>query len=45
MKAARNAQNSSELGSVFEISATARAGHTGDELLKVIDEELAKLEK
>ncbi len=36
-------QQSSELGSVFEISATARPGHTGDELLKVIDEELAKL--
>ena len=36
-------QQSSELGSVFEITATARAGHTGDEMLKVIDEELAKL--
>jgi predicted Zn-dependent peptidase len=36
-------QSSSELGSVFEITATARPGHTGDELLKVIDEELAKL--
>ena len=36
-------QQSSELGSVFEISATARPGHTGDELLKVIDEELTKL--
>jgi zinc protease len=37
------AQQSSELGSVFEIVATARPGHTGDELLKVLDEELAKL--
>jgi zinc protease len=36
-------QGSAELGSVFEISATAKPGHTGDELLKVIDEELAKL--
>lgn len=36
-------QQSSELGSVFEINATARSGHTADELLKVIDEELAKL--
>jgi predicted Zn-dependent peptidase len=36
-------QQSSELGSVFEITATARSGHTGDELLKVIDEELTKL--
>ncbi len=36
-------QQSSELGSMFEITATARPGHTGDELLKVIDEELAKL--
>ena len=36
-------QQSSELGSLFEITATARSGHTGDELLKVIDEELAKL--
>jgi predicted Zn-dependent peptidase len=36
-------QQSSELGSVFEITATAKPGHTGDELLKVIDEELARL--
>ena len=36
-------QESSELTSLFEIVATARPGHTGDELLKVIDEELAKL--
>jgi predicted Zn-dependent peptidase len=36
-------QQSSELGSVFEIMASARPGHTGDELLKVIDEELVKL--
>lgn len=36
-------QSSMELGSVFEIVATAKPGHTGDELLKVIDEELAAL--
>lgn len=36
-------QASMELGSVFEIVATAKPGHTGDELLKVIDEELAAL--
>lgn len=36
-------QQSAELGSVFEITATARSGHTAEELLKVIDEELAKL--
>ena len=36
-------QQSSELGSLFEITATAKPGHTGDELLKVIDDELAKL--
>jgi len=36
-------QESMELGSMFEIVATARQGHTAEELLKVIDEELAKL--
>jgi zinc protease len=36
-------QSSGELASTFEIVATARAGHTGEELLKVIDEELDKL--
>ncbi len=36
-------QQSMELGSMFEITATARQGHTPDELLKLIDEELAKL--
>lgn len=36
-------QQSAELGSIFEISATARPGHTADELLKVIDEELDRL--
>jgi zinc protease len=36
-------QSSMELASVFEIVATAKAGHTADELLKVIDEELATL--
>ena len=38
-------QQSQELCSIFEISATAKPGHTADELLKVIDEELAKLRK
>ncbi len=38
-----SSQQSAELGSIFEITATAKPGHTGDELLKVIDEELAKL--
>ncbi len=38
-------QQSSQLASVFEIVATARPGHTGDEMLKVIDEELDKLRK
>jgi len=36
-------QASMELGSVFEIVATAKPGHSADELLKVIDEELVKL--
>jgi predicted Zn-dependent peptidase len=36
-------QQSGELASTFEIVATARPGHTAEELLKVIDEELAKL--
>lgn len=38
-------QASMELGSLFEIVATAKPGHTPDELLKVIDEELATLRK
>jgi zinc protease len=36
-------QASMELGSVFEIVATGKPGHTADELAKVIDEELATL--
>jgi predicted Zn-dependent peptidase len=36
-------QASMELASVFEITATAKPGHTAEELLKVIDEELGKL--
>lgn len=36
-------QQSMELASAFEITATARPGHTTDELLKVLDEELVKL--
>jgi predicted Zn-dependent peptidase len=38
-------QSSSQLASTFEITATARPGHTADELLRVIDEELDKLRK
>jgi zinc protease len=37
-------QASSELASTFEIVATARPGHTIDEIQKVIDEELQKLQ-
>jgi predicted Zn-dependent peptidase len=36
-------QASAQLGSLFEIVATAQPGHTGAELLRAIDEELAKL--
>lgn len=36
-------QASSQLASVFEIVATAAPGHTTDELLKAIDDELAKV--
>lgn len=36
-------QASGQLSSTFEIVATARPGHTADELLKVIDEELARV--
>jgi predicted Zn-dependent peptidase len=36
-------QGSMGLASVFEITATARPGHTAEELLAIIDEELAKL--
>lgn len=36
-------QASMELSSTFEIVATAKPGHTADELLKVIDEELASV--
>jgi zinc protease len=37
-------QASQQLSSYFLIQATARPGHTADELLKVIDEEVAKLQ-
>ena len=37
-------QASQALSSYFLIEATARPGHTADELLKVIDEEIAKLQ-
>ena len=36
-------QGSMELAGEFEIVATAKPGHTADEILKVIDEELGKL--
>jgi predicted Zn-dependent peptidase len=36
-------QGSMQLASVFDIVATAQPGHTADELLKVIDEELKRL--
>jgi predicted Zn-dependent peptidase len=36
-------QISMQLGSLFEITATAAPGHTPDELLKAIDEELQKM--
>jgi predicted Zn-dependent peptidase len=36
-------QSSAELGSMFEIAATAQPGHDVDELLRAIDDELAKL--
>src|SRR5215475_14856711 len=38
-------QNSQQLSSYFLIQATARPGHTAEELLKVIDEEVAKLQR
>jgi zinc protease len=37
-------QASQQLSSYFLIQATARPGHTVDELVKVIDEEIAKLQ-
>jgi zinc protease len=37
-------QNSEALSSYFSIEATPRPGHTVDELLKVIDEEIQKLQ-
>ncbi|HEX3704142.1 MAG TPA: pitrilysin family protein, partial [Vicinamibacterales bacterium] len=37
-------QRSLVLGSVFEIVATARPGHTADEVQKAIDDELTKLQ-
>jgi predicted Zn-dependent peptidase len=38
-------QDGNELGGEFAIVATAKPGHTADELLGVIDEELVKLRK
>jgi zinc protease len=37
-------QNSARLASYFVIQATPRPGHTADELQKVIDEEIARLQ-
>jgi zinc protease len=37
-------QASQQLSSYFVIQATARPGHTAEELLKIIDEEVAKLQ-
>jgi len=37
-------QASAQLGSKFQIVATAKPGHTPEELLKAIDEELAKVQ-
>jgi zinc protease len=37
-------QRSLQLGSVFEVVATARPGHTADEIQKAIDDELTKLQ-
>jgi len=37
-------QASQQLSSYFVIQATARPGHTADELMKVIDEEIVKLQ-
>ena len=38
-------QVSQALSSYFQVEATPRPGHTADELLKVIDEEIAKLQR
>ena len=38
-------QSSEGLSSAFEIVATPRPGHTADELMKVIDEEVGKLQQ
>ncbi|HEV3141648.1 MAG TPA: insulinase family protein, partial [Vicinamibacterales bacterium] len=38
-------QQSMQIGSVFEVSATPRPGHTVAELQKVIDEEIQKLQR
>jgi zinc protease len=37
------AQDSMQLGSTFEIAVTARPGHTPEEILHVVDEELDRL--
>jgi zinc protease len=38
-------QESRQLGSIFQVTATARPGHTADEVLLAIDQELEKLRR
>ena len=38
-------QSSGKLASYFEISVTPRPGHTADEMQKIVDEEIAKLQQ
>jgi zinc protease len=38
-------QNSSQLASYFQIQVTPRPGHTADEVQKVVDEEIARLQR
>ena len=38
-------QNSARLASYFEIEVTPRPGHTADEMQKIVDEEIAKLQQ
>jgi len=48
MQAAQNVsaqQSSGKLASYFEISVTPRPGHTADEMQKIVDEEIAKLQQ
>jgi zinc protease len=38
-------QSSGKLASYFEVSVTPRPGHTADEMQKIVDEEIAKLQQ